>query len=101
MAWTRTALSMISFGFTIYKVLEAILSQGTMPTRPGLPRDAGLFLSGLGTLAMLMGVIEYWVHIKALQQLKRLRLFQPSFVMALIMLVVGVSIFFSIVFRTL
>jgi len=100
MAWTRTALSMISFGFTIYKVLEALLSQGTM-TRPGLPRDAGLFLTGLGTLAMLMGVIEYWVHIKALQQLKRLRLMQPSFVMALIMLVVGVSLFFSIVFRTL
>jgi putative membrane protein len=101
MAWTRTALSMISFGFTIYKVLEAVLSQGTMPARPELPRDAGLFLTGLGTLAVLMGVLEYWGHIRALRQLKRLRLWQPSFVMAVIMCAVGVLLFFSIVFKTL
>jgi len=92
---------MISFGFTIYKILEAILSQGSMPARPELPRDAGLFLTGLGTLAMLMGLIEYWVHIQELRQLKRLRLFQPSFAMALIMCAVGAAIFFNIVFRTL
>ncbi len=100
MAWTRTALSMISFGFTIYKVLEALMTQGSVH-RPELPRDAGLFLTGLGTLAMLMGVIEYWLHIKTLQQLKHMHVFQPSFVMALIMSVVGISIFFGIVFKTL
>ena len=101
MAWTRTSLSMTSFGFTIYKVLEALASQATTPVRQGLPRDAGLFLTALGTLAMVMGSIEYWTRIKELRRTKYLRLMQPSFIMALIMCAVGILIFVGIISRTL
>ena len=39
MAWVRTALSMIAFGFTIYKFLQVIQEQSTLPVlRPQTPR---------------------------------------------------------------
>ncbi len=56
MAWVRTGLSMIGFGFTIYKFLQGFSSQ----IRPGAARNAGLFLIGLGTVSVLFGCIDYW-----------------------------------------
>ena len=39
MAWVRTALSMIGFGFTIYKFLQVVQEQSTLPVlRPQAPR---------------------------------------------------------------
>jgi putative membrane protein len=64
MAWVRTALSMISFGFTIYKVLEGFQKAGAV-LHGVSPRSAGLFLTGLGTLAIVAGTVEYW-HVIAL-----------------------------------
>ena len=44
MAWVRTALSMISFGFTIYKLLEGFAQAGEHLRGASTPRDMGLFL---------------------------------------------------------
>ncbi len=101
MAWVRTALSMISFGFTIYKLLEGFEQSGEHFRRATTPRDIGLFLTGLGTVAMVMGTIEYWYRLKALRESRALRLVQPSFVMALIMSAAGLFIFVGILARAL
>ena len=101
MAWVRTALSMISFGFTIYKILESVRGQGAVAATSHVPRDMGLFLTGLGTVAMLMGVLEYGYRIKRLRESKNFRIFQPSFVMALIMAATGLCAFLGISFRVL
>ncbi|MDM0111417.1 DUF202 domain-containing protein [Variovorax sp. J22R133] len=101
MAWIRTALSMISFGFTIYKILEGFQSEGMTLSRMEMPRTMGLFLSGMGTAAMLMGTVEYWLRLKGLRKAKPFRLLQPSFVMALIMSAAGMFIFAGIAFRLL
>ncbi|MDM0021392.1 YidH family protein [Variovorax saccharolyticus] len=101
MAWVRTALSMISFGFTIYKVLEAMQQQAGMPAPTESPRNMGLFLTALGTLAMVMGTIEYWVRLKSLRRDMRLHLMQPSLIMALIMSITGLGIFAGIILRLL
>jgi putative membrane protein len=100
MAWIRTALSMISFGYTIYKVLEGFQHEGSMQIRAHMPRNMGLFLTGLGTAAMLMGTTEYWMRLKSLRRAKPYRVLQPSLVMALVMSVAGLFIFLGIVFRT-
>ena len=39
MAWVRTALSMISFGFTIYKFLQVIDEQSTVPFSGQMRRE--------------------------------------------------------------
>jgi len=97
MAWVRTSLSMISFGFTIYRVLEGFQQAGQALPREHTPRNIGLILTALGTVAMVMGVIEYWGSIKMLRRYQPIPFARPSIIMALIMSVGGVFMFFSII----
>lgn len=69
MAWLRTGLSLIGFGFSIYKFLEYVTAHGTQITfRKAGPRDIGLFLIGLGTLSLIFAVIDYWKSLKKLSK---------------------------------
>ena len=98
MAWIRTSLSLMSFGFTIYKILQGFVESGTFAvSHGGSPRSVGLFLTGMGTVAMVMGTIEYWQTLKALRQLREFRLARPPFIMALLMSITGTFLFFSII----
>jgi putative membrane protein len=97
MAWVRTSLSMNSFGFTIYKVLEGFEASGAALPRSGTPRDVGLFLTGLGTVAMVMGTVEYVRTLRELHTIREIRLRRPALMMALLMSVLGVFLFFSII----
>ena len=82
MAWIRTALSMIGFGFTIYKFFqyqaEEIAALGNI-RRPQAPRNLGLSLIALGTLALAAAT---WQHRKFLKAIgaseKRIRFPSPS-----------------------
>lgn len=59
MAWIRTALSMISFGFTITKFLNGMHEAGMIRLRrPDEPRHLGLFLTALGTGALIAALIQ-------------------------------------------
>ena len=62
MAWIRTGLSLISFGFTIYKFLEyskeQFVGSGVISHSASSPKIVGLFLIGLGIISLLMGIIE-------------------------------------------
>src|SRR5712672_3023635 len=54
MAWIRTALSMIGFGFSIYKFFQYLpeeIATGNIK-RPQAPRNLGMSLIALGTLAL-------------------------------------------------
>lgn len=60
MASMRTALSMIGFGFTIYKFLNGLHEAGGIHLRrPDEPRRLGVFLVALGTGSLLVGILEY------------------------------------------
>lgn len=89
MAWVRTGLSMIGFGFTIYKFLQGFTSQ----IRPNTARNAGLFLIGLGTVSVLFGCIDYWQFGRGLRRMgaPAMRTF-PLFMAALVGLI-GVLLF--------
>ena len=100
MAWIRTALSLLSFGFTIYKILQGFQDGGTLP--PGhSPRVVGLFMTAMGTLAIQMGTIEYWQTLKVLSRTHEFRLVRSPLIMAVIMAVTGLALFFSIIARVL
>jgi len=101
MAWIRTALSMISFGFTIYKLLESFKEHGVALRTNESPRNMGLFLIGIGTLSMLMGTAEYIFRIKDLREFEKTRYLTPSLIMAIIMSLTGLSLFLSIAVRVL
>ena len=60
MAWIRTAFSMISFGFSVFKFFEYLRLAGMLPAGAGhLPRNFGLLLIVIGTLAL---VAATWQH---------------------------------------
>jgi len=98
MAWVRTSLSLNSFGFTIYKVLQTFQETGGVLRRTETPRDIGLFLTGMGTVAMVMGTVEYWLFLKQMHLLEDFRPFaRPAMMMAVLMSVTGVFAFVSII----
>src|SRR5262245_9129677 len=60
MAWVRTAASMISFGFTIYKFFDLELAgrQSALP-RPIGADDFALLLIGTGLGGLVLGFLEH------------------------------------------
>jgi putative membrane protein len=62
MAWNRTSLSLIGFGFTIYQFFEKFqeATAGPNAPHPEAPRILGLALIGVGTIGTLIALFQYW-----------------------------------------
>jgi putative membrane protein len=62
MAWNRTSLSLISFGFTIYQFFDKLQAAtvGAAAVRPEAPRNLGLALMIAGTLGTLVALWQYY-----------------------------------------
>ena len=101
MAWIRTALSMISFGFTIYKLLQGFAAAGTHFDHASSPRVMGLFLTGLGTLAMVFGTVEYCVRLQELRRHRWFSIWRPSLIISVLMSLIGLFMFVAIIFQVL
>ena len=100
MAWIRTSLSMLSFGFTIYKFLEGAAKATNQPLpHPESPQRVGLFLVGMGVAAIILGTFSYWSTLKDLRRTEEFRIGRPTLLMAAIMSVAGVALFISIANR--
>jgi len=94
MAWIRTALSMISFGFTIGKLGQVISSVEVKSLVLGHTRMIGVesiayFLVILGTVALLMATIQHRVRMHQLYEMGLRRQVSTSFVVASLLIVVG------------
>jgi putative membrane protein len=98
MAWLRTSLSMLSFGFTIYKFLETAAKAGAL-ARPESPQRVGLFLVAMGTACMVLGVLDYWVTIRNVQKTGAFRLGRSVLFMSLLLALAGVALFAAIIER--
>ena len=61
MAWVRTAVSLIGFGFTIVQFFQRFHEmEGVAPAvRPQAPRNLGLALIGAGVLALVISAQQY------------------------------------------
>ncbi len=100
MGWIRTALSMISFGFTIGKfgqALEHIDVQGFRGVREIGVSSIAYFLVTLGTLSLFAAAVQYSRNVYELRvHGQRVR---PSigFVVALVLVVMGIVAFSSLV----
>jgi putative membrane protein len=69
MAWVRTAASLISFGFTIYKFFQYMREQG-QPVRERLfgPREFALSLIALGLVGLVLATIQNRRGMKVLRK---------------------------------
>lgn len=98
MAWIRTALSMLSFGFTIYKLLKALADHGQI-ARTDSPQHVGMFLAAVGTGAMLLGTVSYWITLREIARSEAFRMGRSVLLVALIMSLAGLTLFIAIAKR--
>jgi len=95
MAWIRTSLSMLSFGFTIYKFLQAMADSNQI-ARSDSPRHVGLFLVAMGTVAMVLGTVSYWASLREIEAREPFRTMRPVLAIALVMSLAGTAMFVAI-----
>jgi inner membrane protein YidH len=98
MAWVRTALSMITFGFTIYKILQAIQAQGAVSVLH--PRNAGLTLIGIGTFALIAASIQHWQYVRKLSSVQPHSPWDLALIIACQIALLGFVMIGGIVFRS-
>jgi putative membrane protein len=67
MAWIRTALSMITYGFGLFKVLQYMMKDDQASPH-GASDILTMALIGLGTLLLIMAMVQYRVAMRSLQR---------------------------------
>jgi putative membrane protein len=101
MAWVRTSLSLIGFGFGIAKYRD-ILLQGGFIRRPPEEFNTtlifGLSFISLGVFGLLAAVIQHWRILEAIKgDPLAFPVFKPlSMFMAVILLLIGVFAFVAV-----
>ncbi len=110
MAWIRTAISLIGFGFTIVQFFQRLQSMsvpGLREMRPQAPRDLGLALIATGVTVLASASWQYVGEVKYLNSaafadispddVKIYR--RPVFFAAMVLMAIGLAAFFSVLFR--
>jgi putative membrane protein len=67
MAWIRTATSLISFGFSIYKFFQLEPPRRAEHAHLIGPREFAIILVSIGLLSLLMATIQYRQQIRNLR----------------------------------
>jgi putative membrane protein len=99
LAWVRTAISLISFGFTIYAFFHIQLRRGEEDGRLIGPREFGLTMVIIGLLSLALAV---WENRKNMQGLRALGAKVPpsmSGVLAALISLLGILALIVMTFR--
>ena len=102
MAWVRTALSMIGFGFTIYKFFQYLpqeIAAGNI-RRPQAPRNLGMTLIALGTLALVAAAWQHRCFLNEIGVSQKRHIWSISFVVAILVVLIGVIAFSGVLLRS-
>lgn len=103
MAWVRTGLSLITFGFTVFKFLQfergQLLTAGATVVRGSSPRTIGLVMIGAGLLCLALGTIENMVTMKGIPGRDKVRHPRYSLWMSVLMMVLGLVVFLGVLLK--
>lgn len=68
MAWIRTATSLITFGFSVYKFFQLEREGAGVMAGKHLvgPREFSLLMVGIGLFSLLVGVVEHRQNMRSL-----------------------------------
>lgn len=99
MAWIRTSISLISFGFTIYKVFQSLADEGLLHTKIRLlnPTAIGVTMIMLGLIALAVAMFENYRYLQELQKHYTVRRSFAS-ILAGIILILGLVTIIAAVF---
>jgi inner membrane protein YidH len=101
MAWIRTATSLISFGFTIYKFFQFLREEGELahPHRLLGPREFSLLMIISGLVALVLATFQ---HRRDMQRLRAQYVAAPyslALVLATLVAALGILGMFAVIFR--
>ncbi|MBP2667435.1 MAG: hypothetical protein H6Q76_2415 [Firmicutes bacterium] len=99
LAWVRTAMSFISFGFAMIKVLESLAQAVASKVAFLEANHVGLVLMIFGTGPLAVGMYQYYVMAVRLGKSSRDAMLNASFSLALVVLMLGILLFFNALFR--
>ena len=101
MAWVRTAVSLISFGFTIYKFFQYLQEKGELTGERRLfgPREFAMSMIGIGLAALILATIQHRRDMKALRKLHPNVPMSMATVVAALVGALGVVTFVAVIFR--
>jgi putative membrane protein len=101
MAWIRTAISLIGFGFTIFKFFQYVPEEnpGAKIMRLHAPRNLGLTLVALGTLSLAGAAWHHQHFLKVLGASRGSRVRSLSFLAAIAVVLIGILAFYGILLR--
>jgi len=97
MAWVRTAVSLISFGFSVYKFFDLSEKQ-VGPTGIIGPRRFAMLMIGTGLFALAAAVTQHWREKGAIRKAGDRR-FSLATVVAGLVAVLGVMALITVILR--
>jgi putative membrane protein len=102
MAWIRTSVSMISFGFSIYKffqyLLETNLAAGQL--KHSAPRNFGVALVILGMILLALAIVEYFLFLRDLSRETGQKYpISTALIAAILLSVIGILVLINLLFR--
>jgi putative membrane protein len=101
MGWIRTCFAMMTFGFTIFKVMQELrlFSANTLASSPQGTRELGLALAGLGTFALLVACFQHWRYVRRLKRISPTVPFDLALAVASLVVCLGFSILGGLALR--
>jgi putative membrane protein len=98
MAWLRTAISMITFGFTLFKAIQYAHELGIKSTGDVLSVNVfALALIGIGLVALALATVQHLRHARTLRNLdSELPVFSPGAALAMLFAGVGLLALISV-----
>jgi|SRR5436190_4312811 len=99
MAWIRTSVSLISFGFTIYKFFEEWNKNPNATKTLLTPRAVGIIMIGFGLIALLLAQIQHRGAMKKLKKIYPAVDTSVSGVLSILILMFGLMLFLGALFR--
>jgi len=100
MSWIRTAISLITFGFAIYKFFQIELQRGGGQDGRAIgPREFSLIMVGAGLLAMSLGIVDHWLNMRALRTRDPTLPGSRTFVFATMIFALGMLALLAVIFR--
>jgi|SRR5215469_5905911 len=100
LSWTRTSLSLISFGFTMYKFLQYMAEAGEAPRlNPARePRHVAMAMIALGVIFLIAACVQYWANVRQFRAM-HLRVWRLSLYLAVLLALLGVAAMLNVTFR--
>jgi putative membrane protein len=99
MAWIRTAISMIGFGFTLAKLFQSLAESHIFLKGPAgrtwTPQGVGMVLIALGTVALIAAVFDHSREVRRLQAAGLKTRFSLSAAVGTALAALGVAAFLS------